>query len=146
MRPISMGIVRLIRQRNSLGWDGHSLKALADCFVGAVDGTEQPPQRQPSTDSDAMDAEEHQQRPPEFSNAVEEGSDDVKDDAVRPGAGETGVADIGTLDLHYAGAGIVGSWEIRRVQTGVSAALMERCITPCFLFFLLLLRTASWQF
>lgn len=136
-----MGIV--IRQRNSLGWDGHSLKALGDCFVGAIDGTAQPPQCQPSTDSDALDAEEHQQRPPEFSNAMEEGSDDGKDDAVRTGVGEPGVAEIGTLDLHYAGAGIVGSWEIRRVQTGVSAALMDRCTTPWFFHYFS--TTESWK-
>ena len=119
--------MRVIRQRNSLGWDGHSLATLAACFVGAVDGETNSPHRQPSTDSDAAEADEHQQRPPEFSYAGEEGSDGgEEDDTVRVGAEEPGAANTGTLDLHYAGAGIVGSWDIRRVQTGVSAALMDR--------------------
>lgn len=74
-------------------------------------------------------ADEHQQRPPEFSNIGEEGCVGGDDETLLPGGGEqeqTAAAATGTLDLHYAGAGIVGSWEIRRVQGGVSAALVDR--------------------
>ena len=119
--------MRAIRQRKSLGWDGHSLAALGACFVGALHGETNSSPRQPRTDSDAAEADEHQQRPPEFSYSGEEDSDGGEEDGtVRPGAEELGAANTGTLDLHYAGAGIVGSWDIRRVQTGVSTALMER--------------------
>lgn len=121
-------------QRNSLGWDGHSLEVLADCFSGAVAGVTQLSQPQPclvkGDDTPAVvEADEHQQRPPEFSNIGEEGGVCGDHEAVLPGGEkqeQPGAAATGTLDLHYAGAGIVGSWEIRRVQGGVSAALVDR--------------------
>lgn len=123
-------------QRNSLGWDGHSLKTFADCFSGAVAGATQQSQSQPcpaegdATPAAVVAADEHQQRPPEFSKIGEEGGVGESDeDGLLPDGGEEkqpGAAATGTLDLHYAGAGIVGSWGVRRVQGGVSAALVDR--------------------
>lgn len=116
-------------QRNSLGWDGHSLETLGDCFVGAVDDTPPPSQPQSGAAADAATAavaDEHQQRPPEFSSIGDEGSDDGGDGRVESRGEGPSAAATGTLDLHYAGAGIVGSWDIRRVQSGVSSALMGR--------------------
>lgn len=129
-----MCVSRVMLQRKSLGWDGHSLKTFAECFSGAVAGVTQLPQSQPcpaeGDDAPAVvAADEHQQRPPEFSNTGEEGGGGENDEAVVHGGEkqeQPGAAATGTLDLHYAGAGIVGSWEIRRVQGGVSAALVDR--------------------
>lgn len=89
--------------------------------MGAVDDTPQPSQC-----ADATVADEHQQRPPEFSSIGDEGSADGDDGKVGPGGEKPSAADTGTLDLYYAGAGIVGSWDVRRVQSGVSAAMMKR--------------------
>lgn len=78
--------------------------------------------------------DEHQQRPPEFSSIGNGSSDGGADGNTGSDGEEPGAAATGTLDLHYAGAGIVGSWDIRRVQSGVSAALMNRYMDGVLLF------------
>lgn len=128
-------------QRESLGWDGHSLETLTQCFVGAVveERVSPPPQPPAGAAGGASDAvaDEHQQRPPEFSNTEEaEGYLGEEDGTVLPSAeGSDATAAVaaptGTLDLHYSGAGIVGSWEVRRLQSGISAALMHRWVVVC---------------
>eukprot|EP00752_Nemacystus_decipiens_P008567 g7651.t1 len=119
------GPSELEAHRNSLGWDDHSLKTLGDCFVAAVDDTTQPWQSQACAAADVTEADEHRQRPPEFSNVGDAGSGNENDTSTGPGGEQPNASDTGTLDLHYAGAGIVGSWDIRRVQGGVSAAMMN---------------------
>ncbi|CAM9429270.1 unnamed protein product [Ectocarpus sp. 12 AP-2014] len=129
------GPSELASHRDSLGWDGHSLEALADCFAGAVEETKLPPpeDNRPCSEGALAVADEHQQRPPEFSSTAgvvetdRKGEEEPKSGVgggVGCGGGDGGRA-TGTLDLHYARAGIVGSWEVLRVQTGVSAALMH---------------------
>ncbi|CAB1117342.1 unnamed protein product [Ectocarpus sp. CCAP 1310/34] len=129
------GPLELASHRDSLGWDGHSLEALADCFAGAVEATKLPlpEENRPCSEGALAVADEHQQRPPEFSSTAgvvetdrtgEEEPDSGVGGGVGSGDGDGGSA-TGTLDLHYARAGIVGSWEVSRVQTGVSVALMH---------------------
>ncbi|CAN0187505.1 unnamed protein product [Ectocarpus sp. 4 AP-2014] len=132
------GPSELASHRDSLGWDGHSLEALADCFAGAVEETKLPPpeENRPCSEGALAVAGEHQQRPPEFSSTagVVETDRQREEEAESGGGGGGGDGDgdgdgggsaTGTLDLHYARAGIVGSWEVSRVQTGVSAALVH---------------------
>ncbi|CAM9626907.1 unnamed protein product [Ectocarpus fasciculatus] len=125
------GPSELAAHRDSLGWDGHSLDALTDCFAGAVEEvTLPPPEESRSCSEGALAvADEHQQRPPEFSSTagVVEAGHKGEDEPETGGSGGSGGGGgaTGTLDLHYARAGIVGSWEVSRVQTGVSAALMN---------------------
>ncbi|CAM9147857.1 unnamed protein product, partial [Hapterophycus canaliculatus] len=129
----------LAAHRESLGWDGHSLETLMGCFVGAI-AEEKVSPPQPSTaatgGAPGAAADEHQQRPPEFSNTEEaerylgeKGGASFpsaeRSDAAAAAAAAVGAAPTGTLDLHYSGAGIVGSWEVRRLQSGISAALMN---------------------
>ncbi|CBJ26419.1 expressed unknown protein [Ectocarpus siliculosus] len=131
------GPSELASHRDSLGWDGHSLEALADCFACAVEATKLPPpeENRPCSEGALAAADEHQQRPPEFSSTAGVVETDRKgeEEPESGGVGGVGCGDddgdggsaTGTLDLHYARAGIVGSWEVSRVQTGVSAALMH---------------------
>eukprot|EP00903_Cladosiphon_okamuranus_P013434 g12513.t2 len=121
------GATELEEHRNNLGWDGHSLKTLGECFVGALDDTPQPSQSQSGADTaDATTEEdEHQQRPPEFSSIGDEGSDEDEDEKVGSGGQDPSTSAIGTLDLHYAGAGIVGSWDIR-MQRSIRAACWRK--------------------
>lgn len=120
-----------------MGWDGHNLKTLTDCFVGAIAEKRVSPPTPASTSAgggSGAAADEHQQRPPEFS--ISEGAEVYVGDkggalspsADGPDAAAAGTATTGTLDLHYSGAGIVGSWEIRRLQSGLSAALVDRWV------------------
>ncbi|CAN0001609.1 unnamed protein product [Scytosiphon promiscuus] len=120
----------LAAHRDSLGWDGHSLETLTDCVVGAIAEDRMSPPQPSSTAGEEASADEHQQRPPEFSVTEEaegylgEKSGTVLPSTHRPDTAAAVATPSGTLDLHYSGAGIVGSWEVRCLQSGISPSMV----------------------
>ncbi|CAN0061024.1 unnamed protein product [Ascophyllum nodosum] len=149
------GAQELAAHRRSLGWEGHTLESLRDCFVAAIRET-QPRETHPlataeknasfsahaplpasavnSTHTRGDSPLGLQQRssdsaPPKSSKAAADDDPQQRapelSESVEPGRAST-------VDLHYADPDIIGSWGVKLVQGGLNEGLvssMLRCMT-----------------
>lgn len=137
------------QQREGLGWEGHTLETLRNCFVKAVEATLEtrdfPPSPNKSKETSASipkahkggaTSDEQTQRPPELSRDEGVGGGESNanaGEATRQPADKSPLCSSisstrATVDLHYADSDLVGSWEVRLVQDGLNDSLVTRSV------------------